>query len=118
MTGSWTILSAAAVPGRIKAAASFHGGGLVGDNPMAPVNQLSRMAADAGALIAIAQNDDASAPNDKVALRAAAAAAQADIEVDVYAGDHGWTVLDSPVYNQPEAERAWAAMLDLYREKL
>ncbi|KLE34100.1 dienelactone hydrolase family protein [Aurantiacibacter luteus] len=118
MTGSWTILSAAAVPGRIKAAASFHGGGLVGENPLAPVNQLSRMAADAGALIAIAQNDDASAPNDKVALRAAAEAAQADIEVEVYAGDHGWTVLDSPVYNQAEAERARAAMLDLYREKL
>ncbi|GGD59482.1 dienelactone hydrolase family protein [Erythrobacter arachoides] len=116
MTGSWTILTAAAVPSRVKAAASFHGGGLVGDGPMAPVNLLSRLAPDAQALIAIARDDDAQAPNDKVALRAAAEAAAADIAVEVYAGDHGWTVLDSPVYNAAEANRAWTALLALYAQ--
>ena len=114
MTGSWALRGLAANPGRVKAAASFHGGSLVGDDPLAPVNLLKDAAPDAAALIAIAKNDDAQAPNDKVALRAAAEEARADIEVEVYQGDHGWTVLDSPVYMESEAERAWAAMLAMY----
>jgi len=118
MTGSWTIRAAAAVPDRVKAAASFHGGGLVGDDATAPVNLLGDMAEDAGALIAIAQNDDANAPGDKTALAEAGEAAAADVTVEVYAGDHGWTVLDSPVYNEAEAERAWANLLALYADKL
>ncbi len=118
MTGSWTIRAAAAVPSRVKAAASFHGGGLVGEGPDAPVNLLNDMAPDAGALIAIARNDDAQAPTDKDALAAAGEAAAADVHVEVYDGDHGWTVLDSPVYAEAEAERAWAALLALYAEKL
>ncbi|MEL1249050.1 dienelactone hydrolase family protein [Aurantiacibacter gilvus] len=118
MTGSWTIRAAAAVPSRVKAAASFHGGGLVGEGPDAPVNLLRSMAPDAGALIAIARNDDAQAPTDKDALAAAGEAAAADVHVEVYDGDHGWTVLDSPVYAEAEAERAWDALLALYAEKL
>ncbi|MEN7537905.1 dienelactone hydrolase family protein [Aurantiacibacter flavus] len=118
MTGGWTIMAAAAVPGRIKAAASFHGGGLVGEEDNAPVNLLDDMASDAGALIAIAKNDDANAPTDKDALKVAGEAAAADVTVEVYQGDHGWTVLDSPVYDEAEAERAWAALLALYADKL
>ena len=118
MTGSWTILGAAAAPSRIKAAGSFHGGGLVGDAQTSPVNLLDDMADDAAALIAIAKNDDAQAPGDKTALRAAADAAGLEAEVEVYQGDHGWTVLDSPVYNQAEADRAWANLLELYRTTL
>jgi carboxymethylenebutenolidase len=114
MTGSWTIRTAAAVPERVKAAASFHGGGLTGDAPAAPVNLLDDMADDARALIAISRDDDAQAPDAKDALRAAAEAAGLDAEIEVYAGDHGWTVLDSPVYDQAEADRAWANLLELY----
>src|SRR5687768_8284383 len=36
MSGPWTIIGAAAVPNRIKGAASFHGGGLVTDAPNSP----------------------------------------------------------------------------------
>ncbi len=118
MTGSWTILAAAAVPSRVKAAGSFHGGGLVGAGALAPVNLLDDMAADAHGLIAIAQDDDAENPDAKTTLRAAAEDAAADIEVEVFAGDHGWTVLDSPVYSEPEAERAWARLLEMYSEAL
>lgn len=118
MTGSWTIYAAAAVPDRVKAAASFHGGGLVGEGENAPVNLLDNMASDAAALIAIAKNDDAQAPTDKDALSAAAAEAAADVHVEVYQGDHGWTVLDSPVYLEAEAERAWAALLEMYNSTL
>jgi len=114
MTGSWTIRGAAAVPDRVKAAASFHGGGLVGDEPGSPVNLLDEVAPDAHILIAIGKNDDASAPDGKVALAAAGEAAAAEVTVEVYGGDHGWTVLDSPVYDKAEAERAWAALLAMY----
>lgn len=114
MTGSWTIYTGAAVPGRVKGVGSFHGGGLVGEGPNAPVNLLDDLAADSHALIAIAKNDDERAPADKDVLKAAAAEAEADIHVEVYGGDHGWTVLDSPVYLEAEAERAWAALLAIY----
>lgn len=118
MTGSWTIYAAAAVPERIKAAASFHGGGLTGDSPMAPVNLLDDMAADAHGLIAIARDDDARDPQARELLAAAAAKAAADIHVEVFDGDHGWTVLDSPVYAEAEAERAWALLLAMYSAAL
>ncbi|KLI64524.1 dienelactone hydrolase family protein [Aurantiacibacter marinus] len=114
MTGSWTIYSAAAVPGRIKAAASFHSGGLTRGEAMAPVNLLGDLAADAQVLIGMARDDYARDTSAKDQLEAAGAAAAADVSVEVYDGDHGWTVLDSPAYNEPEAERAWAALLAMY----
>ena len=116
MTGSWTIMTGAAVPSRVKGMASFHGGGLVGDAPTAAINLLDDLASDAEVLIAIAKNDDANAPDDKVALRAAAERAAADIDVEVYQGDHGWTVYDSPAYMVSEAERGWLEMLEIYAD--
>jgi carboxymethylenebutenolidase len=116
MSGSWTIRGAAAVPERIKGAASFHGGGLVGDAPDSPDKLLAQ--SRAAHLIAIAKNDDAQRPGDKDALKAAAAAANRPAEIEVYQGDHGWTVPDSPVYNQAEADRAWERLLNLYKTNL
>jgi len=116
MTGPWTIRGAAAVPDRIRGAASFHGGGLVGDAPDSPDKLFSQ--SRAGHLIAIAKNDDAQAPTAKDVLKAAAAAAGRPAEIEVYQGDHGWTVPDSPVYNQAEADRAWERLLALYRTNL
>jgi len=118
MTGSWTFYTAAAVPSRVKAAASFHGGGLAGDAADSAMNLFDDMADDAKALIAIAKNDDANAPDDKDKLRAAAAAADLDLELEVYDGDHGWTVLDSPAYAEAAAERAFGRLLALYRSAL
>ena len=118
MTGSWTFYTAAAVPSRVKAAASFHGGGLAGDAADSAMNMFDDMADDAKALIAIARNDDAQAPADKDKLRAAADAAGLDLEIEVYEGDHGWTVLDSPVYAEAAAERAYGRLLALYQSAL
>ena len=118
MTGSWTFYTAAAVPSRVKAAASFHGGGLAGDAADSAMNMFDDMADGAKALIAIAKNDDANAPADKDKLRAAAAAADLDLELEVYDGDHGWTVLDSPAYAEAAAERAFGRLLALYRSAL
>ena len=118
MTGGWALTGLAAVPGRIKGASSFHGAGLVGDDPLAPVNLFGRAAENAQALIAIGRNDDAGDPQEKTRLRAAADAAGLDAEIEVYNADHGWTVPDSPVYDEPEAERAWANLLELYSDTL
>jgi len=112
MGGPFTVRTAVAAPSRVRAAASFHGGGLVNDRPDSPHKLLAQT--KASYLFAIAQNDDARSPGDKDALKAAAAAAGRPAEIEVYHGDHGWTVPDSPIYNQAEADRAWARMLALF----
>lgn len=117
MTGPFALWSAAAMPKRIKAAASFHGGGLVRDHdPQSPHMMFGKM--DASLLIAIARNDDAAEPEDKNILRQAAVAAGREAEFEVYPGDHGWCVLDSPAYAAEPAEKAWSALLNLYRAAL
>ncbi len=112
MGGPFTVRTAWAVPGRIKAAASFHGGGLVTDQANSPHQLLA--ATQASYLIAIAQNDDARAPADKDTFRAAAAAAGRPAEIEVYPADHGWCTIDAPIFNQAEADRAWGRMLALF----
>ncbi len=112
MGGPFTVRSAAAVPGRVKAAASFHRAALVTAEPDSPHKLLGQT--QASFLFAIGRNDDAAAPTDKDTLRAAAAAAGRPAEVEVYAADHGWCTIDSPVYDKPQAERAWERMLALF----
>ena len=116
MGGPFTVRTAAAAPARVGAAASFHGANLVNDRPDSP----HRLLASTGAayLFAIARNDDARAPTDKDTLRAAAQAAGRPAEVEVYAADHGWCTIDSPVYDQPEADRAWGRMLAMFAASL
>jgi carboxymethylenebutenolidase len=117
MGGPFTIWSAAAVPGRIKAAASFHGGGLVrAGNPMSPHALLGKV--DADLLIAVAQDDDAKAPTDKTTFADAATAANIEAIVTVYPGDHGWMVPDSPAYDETAAARGEADLKALYAKAL
>lgn len=112
MGGALALRTAAAVPERVKAAASFHGGGLVTEAPDSP----HRLFADARAsyLIAIGSDDDARAPDDKDALRAAAAAAGRPCEIEVYDAQHSWCVPDAPVFDAAEADRAFDRLMALY----
>lgn len=112
MGGPFAVRTAAAAPARIGGAASFHGAGLATDKPDSP--HLSLASTQAAYLIAIARNDDERAPADKDKLAEAFAAAKRPAEIEVYAADHGWCVPDSPVYDQGEADRAWARLLALY----
>ena len=112
MTGPFTLRAAAAVPKRIKAAVSCHGGGLVTPAPDSPHRLIA--STQASYLFAIARNDDARAPTDKDTLRAAAAAAGRPAEIEVYNADHGWCTLDAPTYDKAEAARAWARVLALF----
>lgn len=117
MGGPFTVWSAAAVPARIKAAASFHGGGLVRpDAPMSPHKVLGKV--DASLLIAVAQDDDAKAPADKTTFADAAKAAGVEAKVEVYAGDHGWMVADSPAYNAAAATKGESDLKALYAAAL
>jgi len=116
MGGPFAVWTAAAVPERVKAAASFHGAGLVGDADTAPAKLLGQT--QASYLFAIAQNDDKSAPGDKDALKAAAEAAGRPAEIKVYRADHGWTVADSPVYDYEADDASWARLLNLYSTAL
>jgi carboxymethylenebutenolidase len=109
MGGPFTFRTAAAAPDRIGVIASFHGGGLVTDEPTSPHALLPRM--KVAALICIARNDDARDPTAKTTLQQAAAAAHVPAEIEVYPAQHGWCTLDSPVYDPTQAERAWERML-------
>jgi carboxymethylenebutenolidase len=116
MTGPFAVWTAAAAPERVRAAASFHGAGLVGEEDTSPVRMLGQT--QASFLVAIARDDDQRAPGDKTALKAAADAAGRPAEIKVYRGNHGWTVADSPVYNYDEEDAAWEQLLDLYEATL
>ena len=116
MGGPIAFRTAAAVPDRVGAVASFHGGGLVTPNPDSPHTQASKTKAQF--LIAVAENDDARAPKDKEVLKETFSAAKLPAEVEVYKGAHGWCPPDSGVYNQGEAERAWTRLLALYGKAL
>ena len=113
MGGPFTVWSAVGRPDRVRAATSFHGGGLaeVG-NPNSPHNLLGQ--SRAAHLFAIAQNDDAKEPDAKDRLRAAAEKADLVYELEVYGADHGWMVPDSPAYSQAEAERGYARKMAFY----
>lgn len=116
MGGPFTIWSAAAVPGRIKAAGSFHGGGLVRDDAQSPHKLMIDV--PASYLVAIAQDDDAKDPESTATLKDIAESGAADAEVEVYPADHGWCVYDSPSYAEGAAEKAWGRLLALYEKAL
>jgi carboxymethylenebutenolidase len=117
MGGPITMRSAAALPERIGAGASFHGGGLVTDKPESPHLLVPKL--KARYLFAIAENDDKKQPEAKDVLRAAFAKANLTAEIEVYPGTlHGWCPPDSQVYNQEQAERAWSRLLALFQASL
>ena len=117
MGGPIAFRTAAAVPDRVGAVASFHGGGLVTTTPNSP--HLQAATSKAQFLIAIAENDDQRAPNDKTTMKETFAKANLPAEIEVYAGSaHGWCPPDSQVYNEPNAEKAWARLLALYSKAL
>ncbi len=117
MGGPITMRTAWARADRIGAGASFHGGGLVTDRPDSPHLLVSEM--DAHYLFAIAENDDDNEPEVKNVLRETFAAAELPAEIEVYEGAlHGWCSLDSSVYNEALAERAWSRLLVLFETAL
>ncbi len=117
MGGAIVLRGAAAVPARVGAGASFHGGNLATDKPDSPHLFAPKM--KAVFLVAVAENDDKRDPGEKDRLRAALDAAKVPAEIEVYSGAmHGWCVIDSPSFNGPQAEKAWSRMLALFKTRL
>src|SRR5438093_12271129 len=116
MGGPIAFRTSAAVPDPVGAVASFHGGGLVTDQPNSPHLQASKTKAQF--LIEIAENDDQRSPNEKNVLKETFAKANLPAEIEVYAGAHGWCPPDSRVYNMDQAEKAWSRLLALYGKAL
>lgn len=117
MGGPMTMRTAAAIPERVRAGASFHGGRLVTDGEDSPHLLVPKM--KASYLFAIATNDDERQPEAKDVLRASFDAAGLPAEIEVYEGTmHGWCPPDSAVYNEAQAERAWSRLLVLFESAL
>lgn len=116
MGGPLSFRTAAAVPGRIAAVGSFHGGGLTTKNPDSPHLLIPKT--NAGYLVAVAQNDDKQQPDSKDILKAAFAEARKTATVEVYPAAHGWCVKGSAVYDETAAEKAWAELTKLYKARL
>ncbi len=122
MGGALVVRSVAAIPDRFGAGASFHGGGLVTDRPDSPHTLAPKI--KARMYFGVASNDDARQPDAKDKLREAFTAAKVPVEVEVYQSLHGWCVPDmpaeagKPIYNRPDAERAWAKLVALYKAGL
>ena len=117
MGGPLTFQTAAAVPARIGAAATFHGGGLVTEGPDSPHLLIPQMKAQL--YCGVADNDDKRQPTAKDTLKASFAAAHLASTVEVYAGaNHGWCVPGNAVYNEAAAERAWGELTRLYKAAL
>jgi carboxymethylenebutenolidase len=115
-SGPFAFQTGAVQSGRIRAVATFHGGGLVTKEASSPHLLIPKT--KASFVVAIAQNDDQKQPDAKDVLKAAFAAAKQPAVVEVYPADHGWCVPGSQAYNEPAAERAWAELLKLYRSNL
>ena len=124
MGGPLVVRTAAAVPNRIGAGASFHGGGLVTPNPDSPHLLASKI--KGRMYFGVAANDDMQQPDAKDKLRESFAAAKVPAEVEVYTNaQHGWCVSDmpkqangQPIYSKPDADRAWGKLLALYKAAL
>jgi len=124
MGGPLIMRTAAAIPDRVGAAASFHGGGLVTANPNSPHLLIPKM--KARMYFGVAANDDQRDPKAKEVLKESLAAAKVSGEVELYPKAlHGWCMSDMPVqagqpaiYNMDDAERAWAKLLALYKTAL
>jgi len=118
MGGPMSFHTASAMPDRIGAVASFHGGGLVNDTAGTNSPHVLAAATKASFLIAIAENDDKTRPNDKVVMKETFDKAKLSAEIEVYQAAHGWCPPDSQVYNEPLAEKAWSRLLALYGKAL
>lgn len=122
MGGPLVVKTCAAVPNRVGAGGSFHGGGLVTDKPDSPHLLASKI--KARMYFGIASNDDMRQPDAKDKLKESFAAARVPAEIEVYSSKHGWCVADmphdasGPIYNMPDAERAWGKLVALYKAAL
>lgn len=103
---------AAAHPDRVAALAGFHGGRLVTDDPDSP--HRSARALRAEVYFGHADQDPSNSPEQTASLDAALEEAGLTYRTEVYPGAaHGYTMSDTPAWDEAAAERHFAALFDL-----
>jgi carboxymethylenebutenolidase len=116
--GGRALTALASYPGRIAAAASFHGGGLASDAEDSPHRLAGQM--KGRVYVGVAGVDGSFPPEQSARLAEALRTAEVDHIVENYVGMfHGWTVPDRPgVYDETGAARHWKRLLTLFDEAL
>ena len=116
-SGAMALRAAAVRPRQVAAAASFHGGRLYTEDPSSPHRLLPRIKAHL--YFGHAVNDKGMPPEAIAKLEDALKAWGGQYKSETYEGAlHSWTVTDSPVYNHPQAERAFGKLTQLLAETL
>jgi carboxymethylenebutenolidase len=117
-TGQMAVLTAAAMPDKVAAAASFHGGFLVAeDDPLSAHKQLGPITARL--YFGHAVEDNSATPQQIATLEAALRDWHGAFQSEVYQGArHGWTVPGRDVYNEVQAERAFEKEVELFEATL
>jgi carboxymethylenebutenolidase len=117
MGGGMSLTVAGTHPGRVAAAASFHGGNLATDAETSPHLLAPQM--KGRIYVAGADQDKSYPPEMEARLKAALSDAGVDHRCEIYPGAlHGWTMADFPIYNEAAAERHWTCLLRFFAESL
>jgi carboxymethylenebutenolidase len=117
MGGALALRTAAHRPDEVAAAAAFHPGRLVTDAADSPHLLVDRLHAEV--YVAAADNDPSLTPEQQQRLDQALTEAGVSHVVEQYDGTaHGFTMSDTPVYDEAATERHWQALLALLARTL
>jgi carboxymethylenebutenolidase len=116
MGGRTSVIVAGRQPDRVAAAGSFHGGGLVTDDPNSPHLLADKIKATV--YVAGAENDGSFTTEHAETLDKALTAAGVEHMVEFYPAGHGFAVPDNPPYDKSAADRHWAALERLFGASL
>jgi carboxymethylenebutenolidase len=106
----WRI--AAAHPDRVAALAGFHGGGLATDDPESPHRSAGELRAEV--YLGHADQDPSNKAEQISAVDAALNDAGVTHDAEVYPGArHGYTMADTPAYDEQATERHFTALFEL-----
>ncbi len=116
MGGRMSLVVAGRLPEKVAAAAAFHAGKLVTEQPDSP--HLLADTIGGAVYVAGAENDGSFTPQQAETLDRSLSDAGVEHTVEIYPAEHGFAVPDNPPYDAAAAERHWAATRDFFAASL
>lgn len=117
MSGSMALMTAAAIPDVVKAAASFHGVRLAVDADDSPHKHLDSIEGEI--YVGVAEVDEYAPPEMVADFESALASSTCEGRVEWYPGtEHGFSFRERPQYDKPSSERHWERLHDLFDRSL
>lgn len=117
MSGPFTLMVAAGIPHRVKAAASIHGVRLAAQADDSPHRHLGAIAGEI--YVGCAEHDEYAPPAMIEEFSAAMKTAGTAGEVEWYPGTHhGFAFSERPQYDREASERHWERIHDLFARRL